>query len=242
MAQHINLYDPALRRRQDPLALLNVVMGALLLSGAVLSAGLAARSHVPALAAQVAANDAQLKTLRTQLTVLGQQMAARKSDPRLEQDLETAKATLAARGEVLDYLNRRMGTDAVSYADYLRGFARQGMPGLWLTGFEYRSADGGMEIAGRLTEPSLLPEYIRRLNREPAFQGRAFAALRLADGQELQPAAPPAGLGRRAEASAAYHSFRLIPRLEDKAVSQVPAKGAAQAYHDMATKAPGGAG
>jgi hypothetical protein len=40
-------------------------------------------------------------------------------------------------------------------------------------------------MRGRLLDPALLPAYIRRLNGEPAFRGRHFAAL------DMQGVLPP---------------------------------------------------
>lgn len=211
MSQHINLFDPALQRKRDWLALENVVGMACVLLTAVGAAGLTARSELPALMAQSAAGEAQLKTMRDQLTVLGQQVANRKPDPRLEQEIGAAKLLLAARSEVLNVLQQRMGPEAGSYAEYLRGFARQSLPGLWLTGFSL-DAGGSMEIHGRTSDPALLPEYIRRLNAERVFQGRAFAALNLAEGKADAVAGAPAPTGAAPAAKKApFHEFRLVP-------------------------------
>lgn len=235
MTQQINLYDPSLLRQRDWLALGNVMAAALLLAVAVGLLGAWARQDLPALTAQAAANDAQLKTLRDQITTLGQQAASRKADPRVEQELGATRLLLAARAEVLDVLKQRLGPDADSFADYLRGFARQSVAGLWLTGFSFDAASGGMEIRGRTVDPALLPEYIRRLNKEQAFQGRAFAALKLAEGKiEARPdaAAVPAAapVARPLAASRApFHEFVLTP---------AKSGGAAQ----VLTRAPGSGG
>jgi hypothetical protein len=226
MTQQINLYDPSLLRQRDWLALGNVVAAALLLAVAVGLLGAWARQDLPALTAQAAANDAQLKTLRDQIATLGQQVANRKADPRVEQELGATRLLLAARAEVLAVLKQRLGPDADSFADYLRGFARQSVAGLWLTGFSFDAVSGGMEIQGRTVDPALLPEYIRRLNKEQAFQGRAFAALKLAEGQiaarpetAAAPAVAPAPAARSAAASRApFHEFILTPAKSGGAV------------------------
>lgn len=208
MSRQINLYDPALRRQRDWLALGNVALVGGLLAGVVAVAGYAARSELPALSTQVAANEVQLKTLREQVTALGQQAANRKPDPALAREIEATRLLLAARGEVLALLKKDLGPGATSYAEFLRGFARQSVPGLWLTGFALETA-GGLEIRGRTVDPALLPEYILRLNREPAFQGRAFAALNLAEGKAD---APAPGAAAPAGKKPPFHEFRLIPR------------------------------
>lgn len=213
MAQQINLYSPELLKKRDWLALGNVVAVSLVLALLVGGAGYLARQDLPALTAQAATGDAQLKALRDQVTALGQSVATRKPDATLEKELETTRLLAAARGEVLDVLKQRVGPDAVSYAEYLRGFARQTLAGLWLTGFAYDAASGGMEISGRTVDPALLPQYIQRLNREPVFQGRAFAALNLSAGQaEPKTGAPaPAAGSVPPPKKAPFHEFKLIP-------------------------------
>lgn len=237
MVQQINLYDPGLLRQRDWLALGNVVAAGLLLAVAVGLLGAWARQDLPALTAQAAANEGQLKAMRDQIAALGQQAASRKPDPRLEQELGAARLLLDARGEVLAVLKQRLGPDADSFADYLRGFARQSVAGLWLTGFSFDAASGGMEIQGRTVDPALLPEYIRRLNQEQAFQGRAFAALKLVEGKpEARPAATVAPASAPAAAAAGtattvrapFHEFTLTPAKDGGAaqvLTRAPAPG-----------------
>jgi hypothetical protein len=235
MAQQINLYDPQLEKRRDWLALDNVAAVALLLLALVAVAGHLARQELPALTAQAAAGDTQLKALREQVTALGQRVANRKPDAALERELESARLLVAARGEVLGILRQQLGPHAVSYAEYLRGFARQTVAGLWLTGFAYDGASGGMEIRGRTLDPALLPQYIQRLNREQAFQGRAFAALRMSEGKpEPVAGAPAADTPAAGPRRAPFHEFRLIPLK--------PIGGEAQGALLTQTQGGGGAG
>jgi hypothetical protein len=114
---------------------------------------------------------------------------------------------------VLETLRQGLAADVPPFADYLRGLARQSMTGLWITGFVWDAASDSMEIRGRTTDPALLPEYIRRLNREPAFRGHAFAALKVAEGKPEPVAGVAAKSPAPAEAvqKALFHEFTLIP-------------------------------
>jgi hypothetical protein len=217
VAQQINLFDPALLRKRDWLALANVAMLALLLLVAVAFAATVVRRDVPSLTAQVATNDNQLKLMREQVVLLGQRMANRKPDQRLETELSESRLLLDARNAILTALRQRMDPRAGSFAEYLRGFARQSVSGLWLTGIVVDAASQGMEIHGRTVDPALLPAYIQRMNKEPAFQGRAFSALKLAEGKvEPVPGTPvAANATATAPADAAkkplFHEFSLVP-------------------------------
>jgi hypothetical protein len=213
MAQQINLYDPALLRKRDWFALSNVVLGALVAAVLVVAVGFLARSGLPELQAQVTTGETQLKALREEVLVLGQHVAARKADPRIEEELAVARQLAATRGVVLQTLRQGLAADVPPFADYLRGLARQSMTGLWITGFVWDAASDGMEIRGRTTDPALLPEYIRRLNREPAFRGQAFAALKVAEGKPEPVAATVAKSAAPTEAAqkALFHDFTLVP-------------------------------
>jgi hypothetical protein len=221
VARQLNLFDPALLRKRDWLALANVLMLALLLMVVIAIAAVVVRREVPSLDVQVATNENQLKVMREQVVVLGQRVANRKPDPRLEHDLHENRLLLDARNAVLTALRQRMDPSAGSFAEYLRGFARQSVQGLWLTGIAVDAASRSMEIRGRTVDPALLPEYIQRMNKEPAFQGRAFSALKLAEGkadplpgsQAGVPAATPAAVPALPDAAKKplFHDFTLIP-------------------------------
>jgi hypothetical protein len=225
MAQQINLYDAKLERRRDWLALHYVVGLAAVLALLVGAAGYAARMDLPALVAQAATTESQLKAARDQIAALGAKAASRKPDSRLAQELEAARTLLGVRSDVLAALKRSLGPEAHSFADYLRGFARQSINGLWLTGFDIAAGGGSMEIRGRTLDPALLPEYIRRLNHEKAFQGQTFAALRLEvpkPDKSTTPNAPnapntpntPNTPGTVVAVAAGWHEFTLVPQRE----------------------------
>lgn len=227
MAQQINLYDARLERRRDWLALhyvAGLIAGLALLVGA---SGYLVRMDLPAMTAQAATTESQLKAARDQIAALGAKTANRKPDPRLEEELKAVRTLLGVRSEVLATLKRSIGPDAQSFADYLHGFARQSVDGLWLTGFSIAAGDQGrgMEIRGRTVDPALLPEYIRRLNREAAFQGQSFSALRL---EEAKPAKTGVTPGSRADVRPAWHEFTLVPTRtpETAKLSQAPSGSA----------------
>ena len=190
MSRQINLYDPNLRRKRELLSAINLAVTALIL---LLILGLFAawaRSTAARLEAEVAVLEPQTKALQDQLLVLGQQVSTRKPDAALEQELAAAKSKVDSHTGILALLQKGLGPDAVSFATYLQGFVRQTPSGLWLTGFTVDGDGSGMEIQGRTVDPALVPQYIKRLNGEKAFQGRAFSAL------QLSIPAPAVGSGR----------------------------------------------
>ena len=86
------------------------------------------------------------------------------------------------------------------YAAHLEALARQTHPAVWITGLTLQGSDDAIELRGRMTDPAVLPDYLRSLQSEPRFKGRAFATLQIrpggsgspaTDGLELEPASQP---------------------------------------------------
>jgi hypothetical protein len=215
MTHHINLYDASLLQRKQWLTMANLLFAVALLFLLLLGWGSWLRVQGGGLAADAAALDSQTKAAREESVALGTQLANRKPDAKLEAELAAVKALLGARQGILDALGQDAAAATIGQADYLRGLARQSVGGLWLTGFSASPDGSRMEIRGRTLDPALLPEYIRRLNAEPAFRGRRFAAVNV-----TVPATPPSTStsGTAAVAATAppplFHEFALVPEIE----------------------------
>lgn len=201
MSQQINLILPELKPRFDWLAM--PLVGAAALAGLALVTLLAVLAGWQAgrLQQQDAELKAQMQTLQRHVVTLGQALAERKPDPALQEQVEAARQALAEHQEVLAAVGRQNDAPA-GFSGLLQGFSRQTLNGAWLTGFTFAGQD--VEIRGRLADAALLPAYIDKLNGEPAFAGRRFAALDMkavdpakvapdaaANGQPKKAALPP---------------------------------------------------
>ncbi|MBL8492012.1 MAG: hypothetical protein JNM82_14620 [Rhodocyclaceae bacterium] len=175
--QYINLVNPSLRQRRDPLTL--ALATGLALAGIAVIAGLAAVTGQQATAAQrrLAAAEERLKQLRGEMTTLGNQAAARQADPKLNQDLARLQARIDGRQEILAALESPQVGNTTGFSDVMKAFSRQAAGGIWLTGFTVDQGGRQMRLAGRALEARQVPAYLDRLNAEKTFQGRSFAAL-----------------------------------------------------------------
>lgn len=215
MSAQINLYHPRFLKQRDLLTLTNVAIAAVLLFSLLAAiAGWAAQDATQKKAAATAA-EAQLKSAKDQVAEATKALALRKPSPQLLAELEAAEAVLRRRSEIARLLESGAVGSTGGFAEYLRGFARRVPEGLWLTGFSIGPDGSDMEIRGRMLNPAALPEYIRRLGAEKAFQGRSFAALTL-DRADPVPVLRPAGQGGAASGVAPLPvpiDFVLQPRL-----------------------------
>lgn len=218
MSQQINLYNPALRKRQDWLTarpLAAVAAGLLVVVAAV-----AGFSSYQARQSQAAADDltAKLKATQAEIETLTKAVAERKPDPAIVAKVAETKLQFKARQEVMDAIAGGAIGSSEGFSEYLRGFSRQTPQGVWLTGFTIGAGGNDMEIRGRMLSDSLLPEYVKRLSGEKVFKGRSFAGLELSRPAQTAPAAAaPAATGATAATPAApqsarYVEFVLMPR------------------------------
>lgn len=173
--QQINLYNPALRRVRDRLSLPVVAGVAAAFAGLLIATGGAARWQAATDRDQARQLDADVMAARSRIAAIqsGAASGVRAEADRLQQQLEARRQVLTALQSGVG----RGGVDESGFADYLRGLARQTVPGLWLTGFAVGPAGGNMEIRGRMTIPDALPAYLTRLGGERPFRGRQFATL-----------------------------------------------------------------
>lgn len=189
MSQQINLLLPELRPKRDWLAF-PVVAGAAA-AGVVLIALLAVWGNfrLQGLTAAQAQAQQEMAGLQQQLQTLGQTLASRQPNAALQADIDRLNEAVREREQALRVAESGQVGGGAGHAELMRGFARQTMEGVWLTGFTVVGQD--VEIRGRLADPALLPKYIKRLNGDTALQGRRFAALDM-KGDDPEAARPEA--------------------------------------------------
>jgi hypothetical protein len=213
VSQQINLYNPALAPKVDLFSGRSVLLGlAGVLALTVLAWGLVA-VQARSVAARVQEQSTRLAGLQAEVARLAQQVAARKPDPALQQELTSLEALLAARNEVMAMLGGGALGDTHGVSEYFRAFGRQRAEGVWLTGFTIAGGGSEIVIEGRTLDAQLLPDYLAKLRRETALRGRAFDSL------SVHQPAPAAGDGKPG-AEAGFLEFRMAT-----AVTQAPAGG-----------------
>lgn len=97
----------------------------------------------------------------------------------LENEVKAGELQLAQQQVLINTLKSGAVGNTTGYSEYLRAFARQIEPGLWLTGFSITGDAAQMSLNGGALNPSLVPIYIRRLNREKIMHGKSFAAMQM---------------------------------------------------------------
>jgi hypothetical protein len=210
VSQQISLYNPALAPKVDLLSgrSMLVGLGAVLVMVLLVAGITGVQAH--RVAAQERSQSARLAGLQAEVARLAQQVAARKPDAALQQELAGLEALLTARNEVMGLLGGGALGDTRGVSEYFRAFGRQRAEGVWLTGFSIGGAGSEIVIQGRTTDPNLLPGYLARLRREDALRGRAFESLAV-----TQPA--PVLLEGKPVADPGYLEFRMATQSPEPA-------------------------
>ena len=201
MTHQINLYDPALRLRREWLTLPNLAIAMAVVGVAVVAWGVLERARLAPMEQTRTALAAEAKTLQDEIAALGSRSGSA-ADAQAEAELAAMRKSLAEGREVVEILRQSAAPPSIGFSAGLKALARQTPRGLWLTGVTIAAGEGGAEIKGRMTDPALLSEFVRRLNAEAAFAGRSFAELQVGLGKPSEPGAIPA-----------YHEFVLSPKM-----------------------------
>jgi hypothetical protein len=91
-------------------------------------------------------------------------------------ELAALKARLAHVQALRDALGG--GPQAGGFSPQLRALAVQGLPGVWLTGIEFRR--DGFRLDGRALQAALIPDYLTLLSSRPALHGLALTGFSIA--------------------------------------------------------------
>lgn len=203
MSQYINLFGPAFRKPRLLLTLNRAAMLAGLAAVVMLGVHLYSQQQVKGLREETASAQGLLKAQKTYTDRLKGEGAGQAGNAGLAAEVERLEMELKSARDSMGVLQSGAIGNRDGFAGYLQAFSRQSLDGLWLTGFTVGGA-GEVAIHGRAVSADLLPQYIQKMNQEPALKGRAFSVLEL---RQPKPVAEAAGKGGdKADAS------QLVPR------------------------------
>lgn len=177
MSQQINLYEARLRPSQEWLTGRRVAVLALVLLVMLAGGTVFARLSAERAEKDLAAWKSEVLAEQEKLAALNKSFAERRLPAALQSELETTRAMLATRKDVVALIDSGRLGNSSGFSEIMYGFARQASGDLWLSGFSVSMGGQEIEIRGRLFDSGKLPGYVQRLSREPVFQGRRFAAL-----------------------------------------------------------------
>ncbi len=191
MSQQINLYRPIFRKQEKKFS-----------SRAMLQAGGAIAVGVVVLYAfqfwQLRGVNAQLQQVESRLALATKQLneASQKFGPgaknqALEDQVAALEKQVAARLQVRQLLSRGFFSNTEGFSEFFVAFARQHMPGIWLTGFDITGSGESMQLQGRTVDPAQVPRYVQRLSAERPLAGKEFQVFTMSRPEKKDGVAQP---------------------------------------------------
>jgi Tfp pilus assembly protein PilN len=175
VSQQINLFDSRFRRQKRHFSANTL----LLLAGAVCALAFAFQQLYAwqnrKVHATLAQTDARTAQLRNQVLGFAKEFGGQGSSAALGDEIARVEEALRVRRSLLSSMQTGAG-NADGFSAYLAALARRTTNGVWLTGIDI---GGDLVIRGRALDGERVPAYIRLLNREEAFAGRAVSQLSL---------------------------------------------------------------
>lgn len=181
MSQQVNLYQPIFRKERRKFSATTMLQAtALMVFGIGLMYGYT-YWQVRQLRTDVAQTDKQLVNLTKRLDETTRQFGERLQSKDLQAQVQRLQQQLVEKQNLQQVLQSAQ-FNTRGFSDYFVAFARQHIPGVWITGLDIVGAAEQMTLSGRSTNPELVPRYLQRLSAETRLSGIEFRSFQMARG------------------------------------------------------------
>jgi Fimbrial assembly protein (PilN) len=179
VSQQINLYQPIFRKEEkkfSTLAMLQamgiVVLGVVLMYSYIWW-------HTNSLKNELQRAQQSHAAATKRLAEVTQKFGKSASVSSLDTEITGLEREVVAKQRIQEVLQRGVFSNTQGFSDYFVSFARQSVPGVWLTGFDITGAAEQMTLAGRSTDPQLVPRYMQKLSTEKPLSGIVFSVFQM---------------------------------------------------------------
>lgn len=179
MSQQINLFNPIFLKQRKYFSLLTMLQAlAMIAVGSLVFYGYA-WYQVQKLDKQYSENTQRFQADQTRMVKFTAEFSPQQANQLLQDEAQQLEKNLADQTILVNTLKSGVIGNTSGYSQYMSAFARQIVPGLWLTGFKVTGDAAQISLNGAVTDAKLLPDYIQRLSREPSMQGKSFSTLQM---------------------------------------------------------------
>ena len=192
MSQQINLFNPIFLRQEKYFSARTMLESLVLILVALCAFYVYAHNEVKSLEDVAAGAAHELANTRDRVISLSGALSPQRRSKLLEAQIARIESDLHGKQVLLASLRTAAADQARGYSQYFAAFARQTLPGVWLTGFSVGEGGEELDIRGGVLHPDLVPQYIKALNKEQVMRGRSVSRLKLAAHNESTPAAQTA--------------------------------------------------
>lgn len=177
--QQINLYNPRVAKKAFDLNA--VQMAVLIVAGIVFMAvtsGWQWYQLKQLRADAIKLNDRKNETMAALAETKTKQIPPA-VDKNLENLLQEQQRLLAGKKALVQLITELPSGATAGFSRYLEALGTQYVKGLWLHTFEFKDGGRIVNLYGSTQAAELVPDYLKKLSVEPAFQGKMFSGLKL---------------------------------------------------------------
>jgi hypothetical protein len=179
MSQQINLYQPIFRKEEKKFSSIAMFqsVGLVAIGVAVLYAFMWWQTG--SLRNDLKSAEQSHATASKRLADVTEKFGQRKGASSIDNEIARLESEIVAKQRMQEILLSGIFSNTSGFSDYFVSFARQSVPGVWLTGFDITGAAEQMSLAGRTTNPELVPRYLQKLSAEKPLSGIEFRAFQM---------------------------------------------------------------
>jgi hypothetical protein len=185
MTQQVNLYQDILRRGQHKSGInlywIGIVAIALLLGGfsAYLSWSLkSTETQVQNLHQTLAAEQARV-------ALASSKIPKQELDNQLAMEVAQWQTMLDELTQTMRLLSGEIADRSPGFSSYFQALANRSIPEVWLSALYLDGEKQIINIAGSTFKPEKIPYFLQQLQKEPIFNGHAFAKLVMRQSEEF---------------------------------------------------------
>ncbi len=206
MSQQINLFNPLLKQQHKHFSLLAMLQAWGMIAAGALLYYAYANLQLRYLNVQEEQSIKRYNGEQARFTRYVAEFSPQQAQRLLQDEVQRMERQVTDQGAIIETLKSGAVGNTSGYSEYMRAFARQVVPGLWLTGFKIAGDGAKISLSGGVVDPELLPVFIQRLGRERIMQGKTFSTLQM---QQPKPAAAAEANKAASPAPARYVEFTL---------------------------------
>ena len=179
MSQQINLYQPIFRKEEKKFSTVAMLQAMGLVVVGVVAIYAYTWWQVGALKSELKRAEQQHAVATKRLAESTEKFGQRAGKSSLDGEITRIEGEIVAKQRIQEILQRGIFSNTQGFSDYFVSFSRQHIPGVWLTGFDITGAAEQMTLAGRSTNPELVPRYMQKLSAEKTLSGIEFRVFQM---------------------------------------------------------------
>ncbi len=179
MSQQVNLYQPIFRKEEKKFSTVAMLQAMGLVVVGVAAIYAYTWWQVGTLKSELKRAEQQHAAASKRLTDATEKFGRFRGGVTIDGEIARMESEIVAKQRIQEILQRGIFSNTRGFSDYFVSFARQHTPGVWLTGFDITGAAEQMTLAGRSTNPELVPRYMQKLSAEKTLSGIEFRVFQM---------------------------------------------------------------